>query len=84
MKKIRILCWNVNGLRAVQRKGALKPVLKGKADIICLQETKVNEGTVPKEFRDMKGYHSYFSSARKEMFGYSAKDHFCAHCGRNS
>ena len=69
MKKIRILSWNVNGLRAVHKKGFLEWVKKEQPDILCLQETKAQEEQLPDELRNVNGYHAYFSSAVKK--GYS-------------
>ncbi|HKJ80689.1 MAG TPA: exodeoxyribonuclease III [Ignavibacteriaceae bacterium] len=69
MKKIRILSWNVNGLRAVHKKGFLDWFNKEQPDILCLQETKAQEEQLPDEIRNVEGYHSYFSSAVKK--GYS-------------
>ncbi len=69
MKKIRILSWNVNGLRAVHKKGFLEWVKKEQPDILCLQETKAQEEQLPDELRNVDGYHAYFSSAVKK--GYS-------------
>lgn len=69
MKKIRILSWNVNGLRAVHKKGFLDWFNTEKPDILCLQETKAQEEQLPDEVRNIEGYHSYFSSAVKK--GYS-------------
>jgi len=69
MSKIRILSWNINGLRAVHKKGFLDWFKKDEPDILCLQETKAQEEQLPDEVRNVDGYHSYFSSAVKK--GYS-------------
>jgi exodeoxyribonuclease-3 len=69
MKKIRILSWNVNGLRAVHKKGFLDWLKKEKPDILCLQETKAQEEQLSDELINVEGYHSYFSSAVRK--GYS-------------
>ncbi len=69
MKKRRILSWNVNGLRAVHKKGFLDWFKEEQPDILCLQETKAQEEQLPDEVRNVEGYHSYFSSAVKK--GYS-------------
>ncbi|NUM62754.1 MAG: endonuclease/exonuclease/phosphatase family protein, partial [Ignavibacteriaceae bacterium] len=42
MKKIRLLSWNVNGIRAIQKKGFLDWFKKENPDILCLQETKAH------------------------------------------
>ena len=69
MKTKRIISWNVNGIRAVQRKGSLKELFDLNADIFCLQETKINEETLTEEISKINGYNSHFSSAEKK--GYS-------------
>ncbi|MBN2403836.1 MAG: exodeoxyribonuclease III [Spirochaetes bacterium] len=69
MQKKKILSWNVNGIRAVHKKGMLLPLFDNKPDIVCLQETKAAEDQLPKELRNINGYHSYFTSAEKR--GYS-------------
>ncbi|UCE75241.1 MAG: exodeoxyribonuclease III [Methanomassiliicoccales archaeon] len=66
---MRLLSWNVNGIRAASKKGLLEWVKKEKADIICLQETKARPEQLTKELLSPEGYHSFFSSAEKK--GYS-------------
>jgi len=64
---VKIYSWNVNGIRAVVRKGALQEfVAKHRPDILCLQETKAKQGQAEIEF---KGYEEYWNSAAKP--GYS-------------
>src|SRR3954464_14265739 len=67
--KFRILCWNVNGLRAVWKKGFLEWFSKESPDILCLQETKVQPDQLADEIINIDGYKSYFFSAEKK--GYS-------------
>ena len=63
----KICSWNVNGIRAVERKGLFQPFINSlKPDIICLQETKANREQVEV---DLNGYHEYWNSADKK--GYS-------------
>lgn len=69
LMKIRIFCWNVNGIRAVHRKGFREWLLKEKPEILCLQETKANKKQFPNDIRSMDNYHTYFSSAERK--GYS-------------
>jgi len=69
MKKIRLLSWNVNGIRAVDRKGALDWFLDDKPTILCLQETKAQPDQVPDALKDLDGYHIHFASAERK--GYS-------------
>ena len=64
-----IISWNVNGLRAVVKKKFLHWLEKINPEIICLQETKLQEEQIPNEILDYlksKEYHYYFSSAQKK------------------
>lgn len=65
-----IISWNVNGLRAVHRKGALETIFKLDPDVLCLQETKSTPDQLPDEVREPAGYHSYFYSPSVKK-GYS-------------
>ncbi len=69
MKKIKILSWNVNGLRAVHKKGFLDWFGKVNPDILCIQETKAHEEQLPDELKNISGYNSYFCSGERK--GYS-------------
>jgi len=64
-----LISWNVNGLRAVFKKGFAQWVKKADPDILCLQETKARPEQVVKELETIKGYHTHFASAQKP--GYS-------------
>jgi exodeoxyribonuclease-3 len=64
---MKLISWNVNGLRAVMRKMDFLSYLKDEdADIACLQETKIQDGQVDLE---PEGYHVYWNYAEKK--GYS-------------
>lgn len=63
---MKLLSWNVNGLRSVLNKGFLSWIENEDADIIALQETKISEGQVE---LDLDGYYQYYSYAEKK--GYS-------------
>jgi exodeoxyribonuclease-3 len=66
---MRIISYNVNGIRAAITKGFLEWLKTDPADIICVQETKAEKSNVDhKPFNDM-GYHDYWFSAQKK--GYS-------------
>jgi len=67
---MKIISWNVNGLRAVHKKGAFDWLVKENPDIFCLQETKATPDQLPPEVRNPDGYASYFSHP-KEKKGYS-------------
>lgn len=66
---MKIISWNVNGLRAVHKKGFLDWFKAENADIICLQEIKAQDGQIPESLVNPGGYYSYFSYAAKK--GYS-------------
>jgi len=61
----KILSWNVNGIRAVHKKGGFPPVFNTNPDILCIQETKAHEDQLGKEIRNVDGYFSFYSSAEK-------------------
>ncbi len=69
-KKIKILSWNVNGIRAILKKGFLKWLDEEKPDILCIQETKADRLQLPKSVTDHKHYHSFWHSATSRK-GYS-------------
>ena len=66
---MRVISWNVNGLRAAHKKGFLDWFNDENPDIMCLQETKAHEEQLPDEIRSIAGYSSYFSTPEKK--GYS-------------
>jgi exodeoxyribonuclease III len=68
-KKIRLLSWNVNGIRAIQKKGFIDWLKNENPDILCLQETKAHPDQLDDVLKNVDGYTSYFSSAEKK--GYS-------------
>jgi exodeoxyribonuclease-3 len=64
---MKIYSWNVNGIRAVDRKGLFEPFIAGhKPDILCLQETKAHES---QSTVDLPEYEEYWCSAERK--GYS-------------
>jgi exodeoxyribonuclease III len=63
---MKIISWNVNGIRAILKKDFIKSIKEINPDIFCLQETKINEILHPDE---LKGYKSYWNFAEKK--GYS-------------
>ncbi len=66
---MKIICWNVNGVRAVVKKGFNDQVNQWDADIICLQETKAQDDQVQEALKDIDGYQVYSNSAVRK--GYS-------------
>ncbi len=67
---MKIISWNVNGIRANFKKGAFAEILALKPDILCIQETKAEASQLPEELRNPKGYFSYFSHSKIKK-GYS-------------
>ena len=63
---MKLISWNVNGLRAIWNKGFEGFFKNINADIFCIQETKMQEGQLEVDFN---GYYQYFNSAQKK--GYS-------------
>ena len=63
---MRLISWNVNGLRAVLGKGFMDYFNARNADVFCLQEIKLSEGQLDLE---LPGYHCYYNYAAKK--GYS-------------
>lgn len=63
---MKMISWNVNGLRAVVGKGFMEIFKALDADIMCLQETKLQEGQIE---LDLPGYEQYWNYAQKK--GYS-------------
>ena len=63
---MRLISWNVNGLRAAVKKGFMDSFTSLGADVFCLQETKLQAGQIE---LDLPGYHQYWCYAEKK--GYS-------------
>lgn len=63
---MKLISWNVNGIRAALKKGFMDYFKAMDADIFCLQETKCQAGQVD---LDLEGYHQYWNAAEKK--GYS-------------
>jgi len=69
MASLRIISYNVNGIRAAMKKGLVEWIKTNPADIICLQETKAEKDNVAHEEITSLGYLDYWFSAQKK--GYS-------------
>ncbi len=67
---MKLISWNVNGIRAAHKKGALKELFSLNADIIGIQETKSTPDQLTDDIKSPHGYTSYFDSS-KERKGYS-------------
>jgi exodeoxyribonuclease-3 len=66
---MKLVSFNVNGIRASVKKGLAKSLSEMNADIVCFQETKANPDQVAEALADVKGYHLSAYSAEKA--GYS-------------
>ena len=71
---MKLISWNVNGLRAIVKKGFLDIFTELDADFFCLQETKLQEGQID---LDIPGYYSFWDYAEKK--GYSGTAIFTKH-----
>jgi len=66
---MKLLSWNVNGLRAAIRNGFKEFMEETDADIVCIQEIKATESDIPETIRTVSSFRSVFFPARKK--GYS-------------
>ena len=66
---MKLLCWNVNGLRAIEKKGFYPWFQTESPDILCLQEIKATPEQLPPHLRSIPGYHTFWNPAEKK--GYS-------------
>ena len=65
----RFISWNVNGIRALEKKGFTEIIQDLSPDILAIQETKAQPDQLSDELKNIPGYHSFFFSAQKK--GYS-------------
>ncbi|MDO4177297.1 MAG: exodeoxyribonuclease III [Bacillota bacterium] len=79
---MRLISWNVNGIRAAMKKGFLDFAKAEDPDVLCVQETKMQEGQaeVP-----LEGYHQYWFSADKKGYSgtavFTKEEPFSVSCG---
>jgi exodeoxyribonuclease-3 len=66
---MKIISWNINGIRAIVKKDFFKSFKEFDADVVCLQETKAQDEEVSKALLPITGYHLLSNSAEKK--GYS-------------
>jgi len=64
-----MISWNVNGIRAAERKGFVNWLNEMSPDVMNVQETKAHPEQLSEDLTSLEGYHSYFSSAERK--GYS-------------
>ena len=66
---MKIITWNVIGIRAIYKKGFIDWLKKENADIVCIQETKAHEKQLPNELKIPFNYKSFWNQSEKK--GYS-------------
>ena len=66
---MKIICWNVNGIRAVQKKGFLDFIKEEAPDVLCLQETKAQPEQISLH---LEGYEQFWNSAQKKGYAGTA------------
>lgn len=69
MSELLFYCWNVNGIRAAEKKGFIDWMTHSNADIIGLQETKAHPEQLSENLLNPEGYQSYWKSGERK--GYS-------------
>lgn len=72
---VRIITLNLNGIRSAWSKGVLPWIAAQKADFVCLQELKAQEGDLTDDMRKPDGLHAYYHAAEKK--GYSGVGLWC-------
>ena len=65
---MKIVSWNVNGIRAAYKKGLLDFIVSEKPDILCLQETKAHIDQVEESARKLGYQESFWSSAVRKGY----------------
>lgn len=70
MAALKLISWNVNGIRAIMKKDFLKDVQEMNPDVLCLQETKAQLEDAQKALEPLEGYHIYLNSSKARK-GYS-------------
>ena len=68
-ESLKCISWNVNGIRAVEKKGFVEQLQNFDADVIALQETKAQADQLSESLKNIPGYTSYWHSAERK--GYS-------------
>jgi exodeoxyribonuclease-3 len=69
VKQVKLLCWNVNGIRAAAKRGFLEWLAAQSPDVLCLQETKATPEDLPEDILKPGGYNAYWNYPQRK--GYS-------------
>lgn len=79
---MKLISWNVNGLRACVTKGFLEVFQQMDADVFCIQESKLQQGQIA---LDLPGYHQYWNYAEKKGYSgtaiFTKKEPISVSCG---
>lgn len=68
MSQLKILCWNVNGIRATRNKGLLDWLYREAPDIFCAQETKARPEQLTRDLSQPRDYYAYWSYPERKGF----------------
>lgn len=68
MAEKKLLCWNVNGIRAIKNKGFLEWFKTESPDILCLQETKAQPDQLDADLKEIPGYNVYWNYPEKKGY----------------
>jgi exodeoxyribonuclease-3 len=63
---ITLISWNINGARAIHRKGFLEWLDLASPDILGLQETRAEERQLPSALAQPEGYHGYWNASQRK------------------
>jgi exodeoxyribonuclease-3 len=69
LKEMKLICWNINGLRAVANKGFLEWLNREQPDILCLNETKAQPDQLDLALREPEGYEVHWANTEKKGYG---------------
>lgn len=69
LKEVKLLSWNVNGIRAVKNKGFLDWLKEEAPDVLCLQETRATPEQLDQELLSPPGYHTCWNYPAKKGYG---------------
>lgn len=68
MSELKLISWNVNGIRSVMKHGFLDWLQRDKGDIVCLQETKSRPEQLDADLREIPGYHLFWNYPERKGY----------------
>ena len=63
---MKIISWNINGIRSIFSKNEFSNILKQKADFYCFQELKAQDQDIPPEIHEIKNYKFYTNCGNRK------------------